>query len=66
MRINMLAVRKRHKKTQVEAAELIGCSRMVYHEVENGMRQGKEEFWTAFQRVFSVPDADMWRVMQDE
>ena len=45
---------------QSEMAEKIGVCRATYGFVEQGKRSGTAEFWTNLQKVFNVPDEQMW------
>lgn len=65
-RHNLYMLRCEHKLTQAEFAAKIGVSSRGYQNVEWGERDGTGEFWAAIQRVFNVPDADMYSLMKLE
>ena len=52
------------RMSQEEIAKEIGYSRQMYGQVENGEREGTQDFWNALQKRFNIPDADMWQLMK--
>ena len=52
--------------SQQEMADALGVPRQTYAMVERGQRRGSDEMWAALKIKFSVPDADMWALMQKE
>ena len=56
---------KRHLR-QDEMAEKCGVSRPTYIFIENGKRGGSAKFWSNLQKVFSVPDEQMYSLMKTE
>lgn len=65
-RINLYMFRCKHKLTQAEFAAKIGVSCRGYQNVEWGERSGTGEFWAAIQRVFDIPDSEMYSLMKLE
>ncbi len=50
--------------TQAEFAAKIGVCRATYSFIERGIRSGTNEFWANIQRVFDVPDEEMYVLMK--
>ena len=50
--------------TQSEFAETTGVSRATYSYIERGIRSGTAEFWSNLQKVFNVPDEQMWKLQK--
>ena len=65
-RYNLYMLRCKHKLTQAEFAAKIGVSCRGYQNVEWGERSGTADFWAAIQRVFNVPDSEMYALMKLE
>lgn len=67
MRMNLKLFRIKHKLTQAKFAEKIGVSRANYRAVEKGKRNGDlEDFWHSLQKVFGVPDEEMFALTKIE
>ena len=66
MRHNLYMFRCGKRLTQDEMAKLLGVSRVTYSYVERGERSGTFEFWSNLQRVFNVPDSDMYPLQKLE
>lgn len=49
---------------QSEIAEKLGVCRSTYAFVEQGTRSGNHAFWGNLQRVFDVPDEQMWKLQK--
>lgn len=49
---------------QAEMAEKCEVSRVTYGKIENGERGGSAEFWGTLQKVFGVPDEEMWKLQK--
>lgn len=64
MRIGLKLLRVKHKLTQAEIAAKIGVSRQVYANIEKGKNGGSTEFWGNLQRVFNIPDEEMYSLMK--
>lgn len=64
MRTNLKVFRVKQKLNQKEMAEKIGVSRQVYSYIERGKRNGSTDFWQALQKVFAIPDAEMWQLQK--
>ncbi len=62
--IELRLLRVRNGMTQDAAAKACGFSRSQWGEVEKGNQQGSRKFWEAVQKHFSVPDAEMWKLMK--
>lgn len=65
-RHNLYVFRCSKRLTQAEMAGLLGVSRATYSYVERGERSGTGEFWGNLQRVFNVPDAEMYPLQKLE
>ena len=63
-RENLKDFRLLKRMSQEEFAKAIGYSRQMYQQVENGAREGTQEFWNALQKRFEIADADMWQLMK--
>lgn len=63
-RIELKALRVRHDLSQQEMADALGVPRQTYAMVERGQRRGNDVFWATLKEKFSVPDADMWKLMR--
>ena len=66
MRENLKDFRLKMRMTQSEMADAIGYSRVMYQQVESGVRDGTLDFWTAIQERFALPDAEMWALTKKE
>lgn len=64
IRMNLKLFRVERKLSQQDMADMLDVPRQTYAMVERGQRRGSDEFWEKLQTVFSVPDADMWKLMQ--
>ncbi len=53
-----------HDLTQQETADKLGYSLSQYALIEQGRRNATLAFWSKFQQVFDVPDAEMWQLMK--
>ena len=65
-RENLYLLRCKHKLTQAEFATKCGISCRGYQNIEWGNRSGTAEFWSALQRVFNIPDGEMYSLMKLE
>ena len=52
--------RVKHKMTQAEFAEKVGCSCSMYALIEQGNRTGTLDFWQKVKTAFNISDAEMW------
>ena len=59
-RHNLYMLRCDKRLTQAEIADKLGVSRQVYANIEKGRNAGSTEFWSNLQKVFNIPDADMY------
>ena len=66
MRLNLKLFRIKNKLTQLQIAEMIGCSRATYSFIESGKRGGTHNFWSSLQRAFDVPDEEMYPLMRTD
>lgn len=64
MRTNLKVFRVAHKLTQEEMAEQLGISRVTYSYIERGERSGTIGVWSALQKAFNVPDAEMFSLQK--
>ena len=66
MREALYMFRCNKKLTKCKMAEKTGVSRQNYAKIESGESFGIGEFWEAFQRVFEIPDNEMFTYMKRE
>lgn len=66
MRMGLKLLRTKHKLSQLNMAEKIGCTRTTFAAIENGERQGSQAFWETLQEVFDIPSELMWELMLNE
>lgn len=59
-RHNLYMFRCDKRLTQAEMGEKLDVSRQVYANIEKGRNAGSTEFWSNLQRVFDIPDAEMY------
>lgn len=64
MRTNLKVFRTAHKLRQTDIAYDLGVSRATYSFIERGERSGNAEFWQKLQRVYNVPDEQMYALMK--
>ena len=50
--------------SQNQMAEKLNYSFSHYSLVERGYKDGSQDFWNTLQRVFDIPDSEMWRLMK--
>jgi transcriptional regulator with XRE-family HTH domain len=65
-RDNLRRFRLDQKLSQGAMADAIGYSRVMYQQVESGVRDGTLAFWGAVQNQFKIPDRDMWKLTKEE
>lgn len=56
--------RRDQRMTQEEFAIAIGYSRSQYALIEQGKRNGTQDFWAKLQARFCVEDCAMWELMK--
>lgn len=66
MRTNLKLIRVKNNLSQLQMAEKLDCTRATYSSIECGNREGRHYFWKRLQSAFSVPDANMWELMQND
>lgn len=66
VRENLKDFRLKQRMSQEEFAKAIGYSRVMYQQVESGVREGTFDFWNAIQKRFNIPDRDMWALTKKE
>ncbi|MGA4517380.1 helix-turn-helix transcriptional regulator [Solibacillus silvestris] len=66
MRTNLKIQRIKNGYSQEECAEKLGCCRSTYADIENGKRSGNKGFWQNVQKLFDVPDEEMWALIANE
>ena len=63
-RKNLKLFRVSHDLTQGQFANKVNVSRAVYSNIERGRTDANQEFWNNLQSVFSIPDAEMWKLQK--
>lgn len=63
-RHNLYMFRCNMKLTQEEIAAKIGVCRTTYSMIEKGQRGGSSSFWTKLQKIFEIPDSEMWKLQK--
>lgn len=58
--------RNSKRMTQDEFIEQLGVTRANYSMIERGTRDGSLQFWSKLQKVFGVPDAEMWALIKND
>lgn len=56
--------RTKQKMTQAEFAAKVGFSRSQYALIEQGNRNGTQDFWNKLQAAFNIANSDMWELMK--
>ena len=64
MRTNLKVFRTDRKLRQTDIAYDLGVSRMTYSLIVRGLRSGSSEFWQRLQRVYNVPNEEMYSLMK--
>lgn len=65
-RIRLKQLRIGLQLTQQEIADRLHISPFSYTAIENGKRDGSQNFWSELQRAFQIPDGDMYALMKKE
>lgn len=63
MRMKLKLLRVSHNITQEELAAILGVSRNLYADIENGKADGKPWFWQEVQKYFKLSDSAAWDAM---
>lgn len=50
--------------SQIECAYKLGIPTNQYAAIEQGKTRGKVNVWSNIQKLFNVPDADMWDLIK--
>lgn len=66
VRENLKDFRQKLRLSQDDFAKAIGYSRVMFQQVESGVRDGTLEFWEAIQMRFCIPDSEMWALTKKE
>lgn len=57
-------LRKTNGYSQTELGRALGgYHKQTISNVESGLSAGKLDFWRRFQKLFNIPDADMWALI---
>ena len=65
-RKNLKLLRVKNDLTQEQMANKVGVCKATYNFIEIGKRQGNTEFWNRLQKVFNIPDEEMFKLMKIE
>ena len=63
-RNNLYMFRCEQRLTKKAMAKKTGVSRTTYSLIENGERDGSQEFWDTLQTEFNIPDSKMFNLMK--
>lgn len=66
MRTRLKLLRVGRNQNQEEAAKSVGVSRSYYGLIESGRNNGSHKFWNSVQRVYNIPDSEMWEVTKND
>lgn len=61
--VPLFKLRASKNMTQCQLAKKIGFTNQTVSRIEKGLCGGKLDFWLAIQKLFEVPDEDMWALM---
>ena len=62
--LKLFTLRKAAGLTQIETAQKLGIPVNLYAAVEQGKSNGKTSLWADIQKLFDVPDEDMWELIK--
>lgn len=62
-KLYMLRINRRW--TQEDAAQRLGIPLATYQLIEQGKQAGKASAWAKIQKVYNIPDADMWEIIKE-
>lgn len=65
-RLKLKAFRAGLGLNQEQMAAKLECSRGRYAGIEAGARNGDQNFWLKFQKIFNLPDEKMWEIMTEK
>ena len=60
----LLNLRKVQGWTQKQAALKLEIPIAVYQRIEEGKKSGKIENWDRVQKLYNIPDEEMWKVVK--
>ena len=60
----LYALRVSNRWSQVTAAERLGIPLASYKLIEQGKQEGKPRTWLKVQKLYNIPDADMWELIK--
>lgn len=65
-RTTLKVFRVKQKMTQAQFAAKVGVARSVYALIEQGKRNGTQDFWNKLQAAFDISDSDMWQLTKTD
>lgn len=66
MRKGLKKLRVNHDLTQPQMAKLCGVSLSTYNLIEQGKRQGSQEFWVAVKKKFDLDGETAWKIQNGQ
>ena len=66
MRSALYMFRHKQRLSQEEMAEIMGCSRVTYSNIETGKSNGRLKFWEALKKAFSLTDVELIKLMKND
>lgn len=64
--VALFNLRKQRDMSSTRLGNAVGFTRQYVARVESGKSDGKKEFWLGVQKVFDIPDEDMWKIYKGE
>ena len=62
--LQLFNLRKVQGWSQIETAAKLGIPVNLYAKIEQGKTPGKAEVWSRIQKLYDLPDSDMWSLIK--
>lgn len=62
--LQLFTLRKAAGLSQIETAQKLGIPVNLYAAIERGESNGKTAVWDRIQKLFEVPDENMWQLIK--
>ena len=62
--LELFNLRKVRNLDQVDVAEKLGIPLLTYARIEQGKSRGKTDIWLKIQKLYGIPDEDMWKIIK--